>query len=374
MPCLAFYKGKGKFLLAYLLSSSLILISIFSGILKNRFRALSFVLLMTMWVLFWGSQGIADQAIYMFRYSRIGDLTLSVWDYEFGFRFLMKIASQAGLNYRQFLMVVSSLGLLLIVSTVKKLSPKPQIVYALYFIFPLMLDIVQVRYFLAMSIFIYALRFLIKPSPKNILNYVALIVVASLFHFTLLFFVGVIFFVFMKENILLRIILIVTIAGLFLSYTGFLSTAVDLLTFAIPFEMLETYFLRKVRFGFLEKFFVQISVILIMEFYYRYIKSRNSFDAYCNIVRNLNIISLILFPLYIYDVNFFRLFRILYIPNYIVISLAIDRSNTTKRFQLILLSIFLALSLFMYHIFLNSRESVFWPLFENNFVFNLLNF
>lgn len=327
-----------------------------------------------MWVLFWGSQGVADQALYMFRYGRIGDLTLSIWDYEFGFSFFMKVMAQAGLNYRQFLMVVSSLGLLLIVSTVRRFSPKPQVVYALYFIFPLMLDIVQVRHFLAMSIFLYALRFLMKPSPKDTLKYVFLILFASLFHFAILFFVVLIFFVSMKENIMIKIILVVTTAGLFLSYTDLFSSAVDLINFAVPIERLETYFLRKVRFGFLEKFFVQITVILIMEFYFRFLRSRGSFDVFCDRVRKANIISLILLPLYTYDVNFFRIFRVLYIPNYIVISLATDKSIATKRFQIILLSIFLALSFFFYQVFLYARESVFLPLFENNFVFNFLGF
>ena len=125
---------------------------------------------------------------------------------EFGFFWLMRISGLLGLNYHMFLFVIAVLFLTLFIKAIKKLSIYPGTTMAFYFFFPFLLDVIQIRNSVGYVITLHALiAFLEKKCYKTLF----LIILASTFHTTQLFYL-LIFLTLINKKILVRLILLLT--------------------------------------------------------------------------------------------------------------------------------------------------------------------
>lgn len=140
---------------------------------------LFFVLLfMLMWIIMGFNTQNPDYEYYnnLFLRAKHG---ISYHAVETGFWFLINISVKLGIDYSMFIKIYTLIGLMLIGNSIVKYTKKSSLVLLLYMCYPFLLDVVQIRHFMAMAIFIFAMRYLEEYSKKNLLKYIACIVIAA---------------------------------------------------------------------------------------------------------------------------------------------------------------------------------------------------
>jgi len=321
------------------------------------------LLLVMMWLLFWGNFSNADYLNYLRRYEYILQTGKFPGSGEFGYNLIMKIASGFRFEYYQFLMFVSFLGLFLITSAVKRYTCKPQLVYALYFIYPFLLDIVQVRHFLAMSIIIFCFRYLEKDGIRNDIKFIFGILVAFSIQYISIIFLPLVIIKRLKIKQLYTIIFIFLVVGIPLAYTNIFQI---IASYLVPFQHVEHYFLNRARFGFVIAFSIQSIVFIMVYCSKKFLEKYESKNKLISMIYKTNIYLFILFPLYIINGTFGRAFRMIMIPNYVLFSMVFSKINRKEKVPFLTILLIFVVASFMWYIFIPSRYTVFFPIFEKN--------
>lgn len=104
---------------------------------------------------------------------------ISYYSVEIGFWYIVKFAVKIGLSYSLFLKIYTLIAFLLISSSIIKYTEKPSLVLVLYMCYPFLLDVAQIRHFMAIAIFTFSVRYLESYSKKNLIKYIFLIVIAA---------------------------------------------------------------------------------------------------------------------------------------------------------------------------------------------------
>jgi len=349
--------------MTYLISGFLISINAFSSLFGNKSRVIKLLLLIMMWILFWGNFQSADYSNYLMRYNYIMQTGNIITSNQIGFWLLMKIATIFGLEYNQFLMLLSILALLLIVSTVEKFTTKPQLVYILYFIYPFLLDIVQVRHFLAMAIVVFSLRYLSNDGIQNSIKFIIGILIAYSIHYISIIFIPLILLKNIKIKKLYLIIFIFLIIGIPLAYTNLYQI---IASYFVPLKIVELYFSDRVKIGFLLQFFIQTVIFVMVHLSKRFLEKNESTNQFINTIYKTNLYLFLLFPLYIINGTFERAYRMIFIPNCIIFSIAFTKTKKNTKVLFLMVLLVFVFILFIYYIYIPSRCTVFFPVFENN--------
>lgn len=143
-----------------------------------------------MWILMAGTYGIADEGIYISRYTS-PQLWLSNTEYLYSF--IMLFFNKLGMDFLAFKVMITFIQLMLINSTIWKYASYPNIVLAFYLLFPFPLHVAQMRSALATAIFVWGLRYIIEDRSRKIsflhitvsvndVKYIIVILIASLIH------------------------------------------------------------------------------------------------------------------------------------------------------------------------------------------------
>ena len=111
---------------------------------------------------------------------------------DFGFGILVYIFKVFNLDYYYLKMFIAIVGFMLINSTLKKYICDYKMFFLLYLIFPFFFDVVQVRNFLAMSIFIYAIPFLLEDTKRGNIKYIITVLIAATMQKTALVYLPII--------------------------------------------------------------------------------------------------------------------------------------------------------------------------------------
>ena len=154
---------------------------------KNRFRQQNLLFLLVIlleWIIIAYSRGNTDYTIYRDMYDATISLGVGAYpDLEYGQRLFYTIGGFLNLNYDQFLLVYVSLGFLILIKGLMLLTNRLKITLILYFIFPFLFDVVQIRNFFAMSVLVYAFHFLLLENEKgSTIKYLIIVLFAGLFH------------------------------------------------------------------------------------------------------------------------------------------------------------------------------------------------
>lgn len=337
-------------------------------IFKNRFNFAYSLMLLIMWIFFGWNTSNAD----FLNYKHIYDIINYSGGYsgvEFGFEFVMKLSNYLGLSYYSFLKVYSLLGLLFITSSIKKYSNNSTLVLFLYLVYPYLLDVVQIRNFMAMAIMVYGIRFLVSRDKKSSILYIISIMVASSFHYSALFYLVFLLVRIKKVKKIFAISLFVIISG-FLTSSVFSGLILNLLRL----ERYQVYFVGSTSlYGkALFVFYFIASTILIYFIYKKIIKikenARNnsmyfiSDEQYefADVVMKINILILISYVLVYLDVDFVRIYRNILPLNYILFSIIKPKGKFEMN-----LNVFLHSWFFLAFVVLSSGAFVYYQTFDS---------
>jgi len=352
-------------MMTYLISGFLIITNFISALLKGKGSILKILLPAFMWVLFWGNNDNADYLNYKQLYDYISYTGAGFSTSQFGFVQIMKFATKLGLQYHHFLMIVSLIGIYLITDTVKKYTDKPHLVYTLYFIHPFLLDIVQVKHFLAMAIIVYCFRYLEQEGSKNNIKFIVGVLIASSIHAISILFLPLLFIKKMRIKTLVLSVAIVLLIGIPIAYTDILQIIASKI---LNIQRVEIYFLNRARFGFFIQFFIQGTILLIVHYSRKILQKRRECNRYVDLIYRTNLYLIVLFPFYIINGTFERGFRMIMILNYILFSKLFSTSKKREKIVILILIFIFVFSLFMYYTFIPYKDTVFFPIFENNLI------
>lgn len=97
-----------------------------------------------------------------------------------------------GVDYIVLRTALCIFGLILLTKAFWDLSPYPNVLFSLYLFYPFPLDVIQVRSFVANSLIVFAMRYIIfylkNKDKKNILIFVVLVLAATGFHYVSILF------------------------------------------------------------------------------------------------------------------------------------------------------------------------------------------
>lgn len=236
-------------------------------------------------------------------------------DAGIGWYYLCLVFSKIGVSFRIFktLMVFLSFVLLSVSLNKNVKSNKKNNFWMLYLIFPLLLDCIQFRFLLAVSILLFSYQFWNSSKFKDVLLSILFILIASSIHSTCYFFLLIYIF--------LRLISKNTkFSNIFVIYFSIILSTIIFInkSFIVPFlglfvnqARVERYLLSGTGAGLLNIFinFILMLISYKIVSYIAYKKPNNE----VNFVKKINVLSFLLLPLMIYDANFIRLFRVIWI-------------------------------------------------------------
>lgn len=133
----------------------------------RKSQVLAFILQIWLWVLYAWSSGTADFSIYENRYNLYG---ARISYTEPIYTTIVRIAHYFKLDFRSFMIVSVLIAMFLMYKTANDFSINVGEVIGLYAIFPFVMDVTIMRYFIAQSIIIYGFRFLMNDEKENSLK------------------------------------------------------------------------------------------------------------------------------------------------------------------------------------------------------------
>jgi hypothetical protein len=372
--------------MTYIILSILIYINFIFVHIKKHGKIFAFILLLFMWILFWANTKNPDYFNYVELYNSIqyGAPVFGEGDVEVGYRLLMKLGVVIGLNYELFLSILIFFSYLLIHITVKKFNFNYNYVYLLYLFFPFFLDVVQIRNFLATSIFIFSAKYLYENTVKSRVIYVILIIAASTIHFSSILYLPMLLINLRRKNRRVQAIAIFSILSSIIVLLNnkqipYINEIVSLMSSNDRvFDYLELH----TNWGFLLYWFIQI-VSFLMMFYSRklirkninsviHTENANSIEKavlFVELVYMINLIAFIYLPLYTIASTFTRLMRNILILNYI--SFAIVNGLLKRRDQRIMFNILVfiyVLFRFLVELYLPYTENIMDTILRNNLI------
>ncbi len=114
------------------------------------------------------------------------------WDYfqryDPFYKAFVILCNKLHISFNLFRVLVFLICISLIITTIRKMTNRINLVLSLYMIFPFVMDCIQIRNYIGSAIVIYSMQFLFYTSDKavrknNIYRYVLGILIASMFHY-----------------------------------------------------------------------------------------------------------------------------------------------------------------------------------------------
>ncbi len=198
---------------------------------KNKIAEV--LLFPTLFMICYCSKTIPDMDNYSSFYNDIGSGNLNSF-LGYGWLWLCILGNKIGINYYIFKSILYVVACFFVYITIGKFVKKRRsLVFGIYLVFPGLLDLVQIRFFLASSILLYAVVCMITNfNKKTFLFYIMLLTIASLIHMSCLFYLVFLFLpLFKKFKLKGLFISFIFLAVLFLILSRFID---DILIFILP--------------------------------------------------------------------------------------------------------------------------------------------
>lgn len=361
------------------------------NIVKKNSKVLYVLLFVFLWLLFGWSSGNADSGVYISRFDNYNSLANET---EKLFTKLLELVHEIGGTYQTFLIIVATVGLAIIAYIIYKYSENFTFVAALYFLFPFVMDVTQIRNYTAFVIVIYGFKYLISNDKNSDLKYLICIAVAANFHFsTIVFAIMLVPKHFsIQKTIFVTVICIIVlflVPSMFIAiqkYSGVLFNSIkvekvlDVATNRYTINTIYKTWFRVIVFfcSFLIMYYFILKPRLIYLKEIELKKVRIGLEErkkIIELVAKMNIVMLMILPLITISVDFYRLQQALSIFNYIAFSqyfIPIKRNVMTKGNILVSTLCIIIAFINLYLLVLNNSNynTVFRPVFENNLLFN----
>ena len=306
---------------------------------RNKIGILFLFMLLFLWTLIAFNTASADFDYYSAMFARIRS-GITYYAVEGGFYYLCKFAVMLNMDYSFFLKIYSAIGLLLISSTIIKYTKKPWLVLLFYFCYPFILDVAQIRHFMAVAIFTFSVRYLEEFNKKNLIKYCMFVLLASTQHvlaFSFFFFL----LTYVKDN----------------KKNVKISIAFMIVLFIVQRNLLDTWIYRSIvsardaeinySHGISTRMFLQYalfySILLGFCIYLNMINNSQS-----DLLFKISMLSAVFIPLLLIDFQFTRFFRSSIIVIYMYIANGISTMEKyNNRFSYgLLFSIFMIIIFF----------------------------
>lgn len=262
---------------------------------------------------------------------------------DYAFLVLMRCAAILGLPFEAFRAALFLVSMLLMVSTIRKLTDNYALFFCVYFVFPFGYDIDQIRQLFATAIVVYALRFLMF-SDRNIIKYIICILLASFFHLS-----AIVFMLYLLIGVRNdKLYIVCSIGGAVLFWISLLTSWdwVGILGRFLRIDKIYRYSRSMTEykmgplFGCFE-FLFAYSFLFIIELLYlqrnqKLITLENVEDYFTGIevetsIKKLCCISMVAMPFIAYSLTFERILRPMIIVSYALICGRIQKRTTTNK-------------------------------------------
>lgn len=290
---------------------------------------------------------------------------------DFGYSILVLFFDFMGFDYESFRLIISAFGIILIHQTVKKFLKNQSPFYLLYFIYPFLIDIVQVRNFLVMSLLIYSTPYLLTGKNKDYFKFIFSILIASTIQLTAIVYLPIIFVAKAKKNILFKCILIFNIIVLIIisankNLLGLLAGSAVLMLGEYD-NRIGQYGFIQTNYGFLLLWFFQIANFVLVawakniycnniifkdkglktkEKTYFSNKDEDIKAKYMLLIYWINIYAFLFLPFYVFQITFSRFIRNL-IPLNLIAFLIIEQMQNKNYNKYLFRLIYLSYHLFI---------------------------
>lgn len=286
---------------------------------------------------------------------------------EFAYQGLSRMAYILRFSYPVFRLILYIGGYVIFFETIQHYTFKAGMVCALYAVSIYWIDAAQTRSFVASMIFLYSLQFLLNDTVSSVYKYCMLILLAMMIHTSYIIAFGFIALRQIekcwhsdrrKRAYIIAIVLVLCCVA----YTGIIPMIANTL---FRTEKVARWFTKKTRLGFLVPMLIQaLGYIILCWFYKSFCKEgglvkvttgildlevKRQKVGYLYNIKKIYEWSFLIMPLYIFNVQFNRLFRPFAILVYIAYAL-ICEMNWHRRGMLILMILF-SVTIFMSEIY-----------------------
>lgn len=325
----------------------------------------------------------ADYLNYQVKYqmtTNIEDIKSSYWAYFFSLFFF----NQCGVSFVAYHFFIYGLGLFFIFLLMRKTTKWSLLFLILYCIYPMMMDPTQMKNFVAMTIFSYAVTFLVESSRKNDLKYILFLILSAGFHIVFLIYLPLLLF---RKIIDLKYFTPILISGIFIlsvlfSYTSLNSALMGTMKSLIADDISdkEAYFIQGVHWGYLPYLMANIIICINANYLRKKAKVSDVLTLYqkkfLDVCFLISVYAFLFVPFYQFTLDFARFFRDLFLIIHAGIVLGLQAlSVSSQRFvisikQSTVLSIYILILivLFGWDIF-RVYDTVVYPLFHSNVLF-----
>ncbi len=169
----------------------LFIIAIIAGIIFPKSKVITIYQIAICAIMFAFNVDIPDYKGYYGTYYSIIEGGIYESHFErFGFLYkaICKLSISIGLDFNTFRLFLFLGCIFLIIFSVKKLTPRINLVLSLYMVFPFTMDCIQIRNFIAEAVIIFAFQFIFlsteqkNANKKNIILFITFVIIATLFH------------------------------------------------------------------------------------------------------------------------------------------------------------------------------------------------
>ncbi|MGE4287707.1 MAG: EpsG family protein [Salinivirgaceae bacterium] len=345
----------------------------------SKKRSIFFVVLFFLCLLATFNFDNPDRANYFDSFNRAADGWAFYGLAEVGQQFIYQIFNRLGFGFNVFLGIYYFIAFALIARFILRYTDNPGYVLVLYFIYPYFMDVVQLRTLMTTAIVINAIPYLSIKSKAAALKYLLLICLAGTIHYSVLFFLLLLFF----RKISVRKLII---ASVFIVIISVFFNDIILQWLMDSFPFLERKLLRYTRI-FQTSIYTKVGLLIyfsaglflvymaLLKFKNRGLKKYVDKDGkmsldFVEVILKANILIFFLFPFLMFALEFIRLYRPILILNYVLFSnvIFVFRKSLTKDiFDQILIFLFVVLT-FGYFVLLQFSDTVLFSFFEYNYL------
>ncbi|WP_161568911.1 EpsG family protein [Exiguobacterium sp. SL-9] len=250
----------------------------------------------------------------------------SLSQYEIGYKILMSIGGMITDDFYLFRSIVIFLSLLLVFVSVKKYSPSPHYVIALFTTYLVILSAEQFRYFIAFSLFIISFNILLFSDYKFKKVFSAIVLgLATSIHFSFLIYFVIIalFSEKTEQTIKIKVLALITFVFCIVIFINNNTIpGLETLISGIDDSKIQIYLNQKTEFGFLILFLLHGFSLFLSGWAVKLSQKRTDVGTLKKIklIHQINILSVIFFPLFMVQITFYRLIRNFLILNYMLVS------------------------------------------------------
>lgn len=380
--------------MTFVLYFTTLIMNLFFGLKKRSNQIVTVVSLLLIYLFMAGAGPfypfIADYHRYIVHYdSAMNNSIFSTQ--QFGYHALMKLGNIAGLPFDIFRLIVMAVCLFMLYKwVIKRYKVNANYIIALYMGYGLIMDSEQFRNWIALTVLLVGLHFLESDRAIDKGKFILILGIATSFHISFIFYMPLIFVNGKQRNYKITIFAILSLLiALIIILNGNQIPYQQRIVQAIGDRRVENYLSSTTNFGWIIPAFLHATSIVLSFWSRKIIQNKHyyfspNFEAndplyeekkliqnelnIANMIFWINIAMTMLFPIYIINVQFYRLMRSLLLITYVICAKAsyyIKRRTPNIFFNgVVLFSVFLWLGIDLIHRI--SPNRLLLPFFFNN--------